>query len=590
MATWSPIAGLPNPIIVDAAGTAGSGYVLKAYLPGTTTSTSIAIDSAGSSPQASITANADGIWEVSGNEILPYIDQKSKWGIFANATDAAANTPFYMGPFDNVDKFADTDSTSVVFATTAAMQLATLAVGQRATTNEFSTGSGGGADYLIVSGDSSDTYSKLLVAGGNTAVLQNNGELHTRQYGLIGDGVADDTGALNAIVADMTSTSLPLIFDEGTYNYSTSPNWAIQDSVVKFQGTVRLRNTGTGDCVIFDAGASSQFIYNLFWGYDNPPLIEGTSSTGDGVYIRSVHHSKIGGNVRGCGAAAFNIEFTVVNEYNFTTSINEGAFFSGATPTKGIVITRRGAAELASDNIFYNPIIEGVSEEGIYIDWGLMNHFISGTSEGNTLTNIECTLNARDNKFNGIDLEVPGNGKGIVDAGRRNTYNEVLNDSSTEITSTAIGCTLRGGIYDSITNAGRATVVEDLSYGSGAGEWSDTGTETTVREIYDLESASFKEDNYTRGMLDTTKEVVLGAFAAPSTVPGSVTKSVGTITGIEVGDVISIASQTLVSGDYILHAEVTASDTLVVSYTQITGAAASPLPAGATFTVKINGQ
>lgn len=102
MATWSVMADVPNPIIVDAAGTAGSGYVLKAYEPGGTTSTSIAIDSNGSSPQTSLTANSEGKWEVTGNEILPFIDRLHKWGIFANAADAAANTPFYMGPFDNV--------------------------------------------------------------------------------------------------------------------------------------------------------------------------------------------------------------------------------------------------------------------------------------------------------------------------------------------------------------------------------------------------------------------------------------------------------------------------------------------------------
>lgn len=100
--SWAVMADVPNPIVVDAAGTAGTGYVLKAYLPGTTTSIAIAIDATGGSPQTSITANAEGKWEVSGNEVLPYIDRAHKWGIFANATDAAANTPFYMGPFDTV--------------------------------------------------------------------------------------------------------------------------------------------------------------------------------------------------------------------------------------------------------------------------------------------------------------------------------------------------------------------------------------------------------------------------------------------------------------------------------------------------------
>lgn len=112
MATWSVMTDVPNPLF-DLNGDPFSGAVLKAYLPGTTTSTSIAIDSSGSSPQASMTANAEGKWEVSGNEVLPYIDRKHKWGVFANATDAAANTPFYMGSFDNVEKQVDKATTGV---------------------------------------------------------------------------------------------------------------------------------------------------------------------------------------------------------------------------------------------------------------------------------------------------------------------------------------------------------------------------------------------------------------------------------------------------------------------------------------------
>lgn len=103
MATFTVMADVPNPIF-DSNGDPFSGAVLKAFLPGGgTTSTSIFIDSSGSSPQASITYNAEGQLEVTGNEILPYIDRTHKWGIFANAVDAAANTPFYMGPFDNVE-------------------------------------------------------------------------------------------------------------------------------------------------------------------------------------------------------------------------------------------------------------------------------------------------------------------------------------------------------------------------------------------------------------------------------------------------------------------------------------------------------
>ncbi len=96
---WTIMAQVPSPV-TDANGDPYSGAVLKVYDVGTTTSIPIAIDDQGASQQATLTANAEGIWEVSGNEVQPFIDRRCKWGIFANATHAAENTPFYMGPFD----------------------------------------------------------------------------------------------------------------------------------------------------------------------------------------------------------------------------------------------------------------------------------------------------------------------------------------------------------------------------------------------------------------------------------------------------------------------------------------------------------
>ena len=126
--SWSILQDVPNPHI-DANGDPYSGAVLKAYLPGTTTSTSIAIDSTGSSPQASITYNAEGKLEVSGNEILPFINRTVKWGIFANATDAAANAPFSMGPFDNIKPLNVGDSIEHLTLTEAVANVAAT-VGQ----------------------------------------------------------------------------------------------------------------------------------------------------------------------------------------------------------------------------------------------------------------------------------------------------------------------------------------------------------------------------------------------------------------------------------------------------------------------------
>jgi len=119
---WEPM----NDVLqfVDADGDPCSGYVLKAYEAGTTTNKSMATDSGGGGLQASITLNAEGKPEVSGNEVIPYIDSIHKWALFTNQTDADANSNPYAGFYDNVpitsvSTVASNFSTPTTYAGTA---------------------------------------------------------------------------------------------------------------------------------------------------------------------------------------------------------------------------------------------------------------------------------------------------------------------------------------------------------------------------------------------------------------------------------------------------------------------------------------
>lgn len=222
--SWSILAGLPNPIIVDAAGTAGSGYVLKAYLPGTTTSTSLAIDSAGSSPQASITANADGIWEVSGNEVTPYIDRTSKWGIFANATDAAANTPFYMGPFDNIKQLASFNETVMVADTLAeAAASVTIVSGDVISIKERVTGKKGGAIWdVVLTSTVTPNALNIVIGVGNAAlslVLRMGTSVSASQFGLVNGGATDNAASFVTLCSVFKGE---FTFDDGTYGFGNA--------------------------------------------------------------------------------------------------------------------------------------------------------------------------------------------------------------------------------------------------------------------------------------------------------------------------------------------------------------------------------
>ena len=250
---------VPNPIIVDAAGTAGSGYVLKAYLPGTTTSTSIAIDSSGSSPQASLTANAEGIWEVSGNEILPYIDRKHKWGIFANATDAAANTPFYMGPFDNVEQVLEAGASNIPFTqsgTGAVESTVNIKLNEIVSVKDF------GADSTATAADnlaafnsaiaSVETGGKLVVpvdasfysidiSGGRSAAIIVNKKIHIQIEGSIkataGAAIEANPAAIFNVSADgVTFSGGGSIIGDGTVDSTNAGTSATIPTLVYVSG------------------------------------------------------------------------------------------------------------------------------------------------------------------------------------------------------------------------------------------------------------------------------------------------------------------------------------------------------------------
>ena len=227
--SFSVMSDVPNPIIVDAAGTAGSGYVLKAYLPGTTTSTSIAIDSNGSSPQTTITANSEGKWEVSGNEILPYIDKIHKWGIFASAADATANTPFYMGPFDNVPLLAAAGVVGAEEATTATMTAntaKTYAVGDVVTTAEFATGNGGGGVYDVVLTSSVTPNAFNIIIGVSDALI---------------------SFVIRRPETGLSSASVGAVHDNSTANAPALKNWALLGGRLLLSPGIALSDTAEID-------------------------------------------------------------------------------------------------------------------------------------------------------------------------------------------------------------------------------------------------------------------------------------------------------------------------------------------------------
>lgn len=105
-------------------------------------------------------------------------------------------------------------------------------------------------------------------------------------------------------------------------------------------------------------------------------------------------------------------------------------------------------------------------------------------------------------------------------------------------------------------------------------------TERIQRLVADIERAFEKIPENVRRSYDVTLN-----FAAPGAVPGITTQSV-TIEGVELGDTIIVAASIATPAGFMPpRAEVSAANTVIVSWAQLTGVAADPDGAGATYTI-----
>lgn len=88
---WRPITTVPTQYL-DTNSTLASGYVLKAYSAGTSDTIAFATDSTGGTQAATVALNADGYPEVSGNIIIPHVNETYKLSLYPSQSAADSDT------------------------------------------------------------------------------------------------------------------------------------------------------------------------------------------------------------------------------------------------------------------------------------------------------------------------------------------------------------------------------------------------------------------------------------------------------------------------------------------------------------------
>jgi len=395
-------------------------------------------------------------------------------------------------------------------------------------------------------------------------------DVQARTYAL------DLTAPIQAARDHIALNRKKLIFPPGGYKYSVSPNWAIHHAEIVFEGDVTLRYTGTGDAVIFDASASDAvvfitgFCYGVKFGWGKRPNIEAPATAGNGIYVRSMHHCKIGGRVRGCGSASsgLRVEFAVCTEFDVVVSGNEDGWYLNAKPANGYYLTRRNSGETTSYCTFLNPVAEGPTI-GIYRHATLGNNFFGGTAEACSLYGTFGDLSAEQDKFVGTDFEANATAD-VFEQGTGLILENCDTFSNLTLGAACKNATVYGGRHSKIlsdTGSLRSTIRDVVfnRFNDGT-NLTDAGTGTLL-------------DNCRNGGTNTTYLSGTLAFAGATIANNALAIFSITVTGAKLGDFAQIAYDAGGLGNMIIWGQVTAANLVTAFAFNNTGAGVT-VPAG----------
>lgn len=267
-------------------------------------------------------------------------------------------------------------------------------------------------------------------------------------------------------------------FPKGVYAYSASPNFAL--SGIRLIGeNATLKFTGTGNCVEFLGPTGAAFNIEMS-GF----LIQGTSSATNGLFLRSIGHSRFSRiRVTDVSADAFLTNGVVGILFDTPIcSVNEGTF--AVTPVNGMVFDKRAPSTPSTTVTVLNPVMEGVSGAGLHVKQAHDIRVHGGVSEANGRGLIVDEFTGAfpvSNVFS-LDLEANTTEDALI-KGPKNTFIQCSSTTTFHI-STGTGndnVILGGGLWNvTIDNGALRNRFCDLNI---SGTLTDNGVDTSFDRV-----------------------------------------------------------------------------------------------------------
>jgi len=321
-----------------------------------------------------------------------------------------------------------------------------------------------------------------------------------KDFGAVGDGVADDTAALANAIAWATSGTRKrtLFFPAGVYVTTTMLDVNKPTAVLVGEGRYNsvIKFTGSGVAVSFTDANPNNGAFTFGGGIEDI-CIEGNANATSLLYVDYVNHFcaknvnlREANTVSGVG---LHILGTVLGYFeNVYCSTN--AQLMASRPQNGIVVDRSTTTlSRATANTFIHCVVEGMTGDGIQLVNSDQSAFFGGTSENNNGNGVTIAPGSRMNTFVSTAFE---NSSGttfadISDNGFSNRFVNCYSKKLIYIGAASQFSQVEGGFHQRITVTGDFATLQDLKYSFfSAGGTVTTTTDTSTRNLFNADTSA----------------------------------------------------------------------------------------------------
>jgi len=288
-----------------------------------------------------------------------------------------------------------------------------------------------------------------------TAIKNRKVFYSVKDYGAVGDGVTNDTAAIQACVTAANTAGFPAYFPPG--NYVVTSAITIDNTADSASFAPKASIIGAGaSCTVITAGAGEYSVFDM---------LGGASGSGMHSYqmIEGLHIQKAGG---GNCLGLSNIAFAAINDCSFRganvgiNGIDVLSMYVNGTEVLfnalGGVRMERGAVadgfQSGPNAIVFNACVIG--NNGNYGAWfvsGANISFIGGSVEGNGLTGAAATSGKWGILVSNAGLE---GGVGLNVSGTYFEYNKGQADIWLSQSSYSVAASITGATFNRIANTG----------------------------------------------------------------------------------------------------------------------------------------